>query len=470
MNKVILFLLTAQQAVEAAAEGGGLDLYKILVYYAIIELVLLPVYIGVVIILCKKKPEFIQRINNRIDQIVGIVPEARPAVEKKTTEKKEIKEEPAAVQEEKKEEKPEEKKTVEEINEELGVSNMKMRVGDTYTCYLGSEDIKHVSGRNFVWKSTNSFVAPIDERSGKVEAKKIGKTFIESVDKKIYYIEVVPTIKDWFLKDGIDIVLERASKDTISSRFISHKVFISNDDRFYTYEEFDNNIVSVQFACNKKFEALRVLYKFNNVKAVIDNIEKYVTEYFEPLKVNESKTSTKYWVHKTEDIYQNSVDFNAFLKVGKDGYLYFGLGECWRINASQKEMQDNPGMIERSFRDLLSEDEIPDKIETTAIIEEEPQPKKTPKKTSRKKKVTAPKNEEPAEEPKTEDESNNAEDGDNALADIDYTPENEENYNEETGENEDNEEDTPENDLNSVEIKDEYIEPFKDFVEGQDEE
>lgn len=364
-----------------------LDIKTILVYYAIGCLILLPFYAIFIIYLCKKKPHYIKRLNNRIDMVLGI---------ESQEEKKDDKEQELT------EESEEESKSIEEQNEEMNISNLFLKVGDTYKCNITEWDINQISGSRYIWGSTDEFVAPIDAMTGMLQAEKIGECFIECGEKRIYYVKVLPNDTDWFGNRILELVLGNMDKENLAVSFIKNRITVYDESsRTIGYEVFGSPSMVMLFEYNKKNEIVRVVIKTKHSQAEEDDIVKHIGEYMSPVKLDRSqKTETKYWNHYTNNSGIKTIDYNAFLKKGKDGYLYFGIGECWRIGADENEIASNPEMIERSFKNLLPSSEIPEQVKTTAKV---PKP-------SRSRKASKP--EEEKDERPTVPEKNDAEEQD----------------------------------------------------------
>lgn len=361
----VIFL--AVSAAEAAEKATIFDIKTILVYYAIGCLVLLPFYIIFIIYLCKKRPEVIQKLNARLDRMLGIEPQQK-AEEIKDENQKGDSAEPT---------KP--SKTIEEENDEMGVSTMMLKVGDTYKCYVSESDQKHISGSRFTWKNTDEFVGKIDEMTGRFEALKVGQSFIECADKRIYYVIVKPNAQDWFAEKLLRLVLDNMDIVNITANFISKKILDLNEDsRIISYEGWEPGMKSVTFEYNKRKETVRFLLALANNQPTFDSICSNIAEYMNPIDFEKnSKVTTKYWVHKSGEGDDSSVDYVAFLKLGSDGLLYFGVGECWRIGADEIEIQSNPDMVDRSFKNILPSAEVPKAVRTTVKNEKPKKPKKT---------------------------------------------------------------------------------------------
>ena len=191
----------------------GISITDILLYYAIGCLILLPFYLFFIIYLCKKKPQYIQKLNARIDKILNIETpnnnqktktEKETKAEDKSETKKETDEENA-----KKETEEKESKSIEEINEEMNISNMTLKVEDTYKCNITEWDRQHIEGNNFTWKSTDDFIVSIDKMSGKLKANKVGECYIECGGTTFYFVKVLPTNPNWFATKILKIVLKK---------------------------------------------------------------------------------------------------------------------------------------------------------------------------------------------------------------------------------------------------------------------
>lgn len=456
-------LLTfSEKLAELGGNLKGFDITTILLYYAIGCLILLPFYVLFIIYLCKKKPQYIQKLNARLDKILGIETaevkkEVKPDAEKKETESKD--------------ETPEkESKSIEEINEEMNVSNMVLRVADTYKCNITEWDRQYIEGNNYTWKSTDKFIASVDEMTGKLEAKKVGECFIECGGATFYFAKVLPTNPDWFAAKILRIVLGNMDKSNITANFISEKILDLNEEsRIISYKGWLENMEKFSFEYNKRNEVIRALIVLKNAESTVNDICKNLGEYMSPVEFEKnSKITTKYWVHKSNNEGIESVDYNAFLKVGTNGDLYFGIGECWRIGADDQEIVTNPEMIDRSFKALLPASEVPAQLRTIAKISKPKAPKKN-KTTSEEKQETSAENTAEETVGRTAEGGENSEEGTNENNGSDeenyddYTPGDDNSYDE--GSIVNNEEENPE-DTGAPEPFDDYNEPGVDEDEN----
>lgn len=333
----------------AAEAIHGISLISIIEWYGMICLAALPVSLASLIYIYKKRPNVVSAFDRTVDRIVdGRQKGGEPLKEKTEPENGESSASPKAI-------------TVEEDNEEAGIPNMILQVGDRYQCCLSKKNRNDILGGDFTWGTDNPFVGDINETKGVFEAKKVGRTYIECGAKqiRIYYAEVRPNLTGWFGYLPVNDVLNKTCLADIKMRELARKILsIDGTKNTITY---DWGGMTLSYQMNRKDEVVRILFRIPDRFDLIDTIKKGIAEYMEPLKTRDEIKERFYYYHMCglDEDYPESVDFTAFIrKSGKDDW-YFGIGECWRAGASDGEIKENTEMVERSFKDLLDKQDIP---------------------------------------------------------------------------------------------------------------
>lgn len=323
-----------------------ISIESIIRFYGLLCLATLPVSLMALIFIYKKRPNIVSGFDKAVDKLV----DGKKSSDKPAEEQKKDIEQPVA-----------RNLTIEEENEEAGCANMNLQVGDKYKCYLSLVNVNNVRGGDHTWRTDNPFVGKIDERTGVFEACKVGSTYINCGGEKIdiYYAVVNPNDTTWFGYYPINDVLTKTCIANVKVRELSKKILDIREDRHLLKYNWDPGILTYQ--TNKKDEIIRIMFRLPEKAELVTTICEKMSEYMDLLDTENKEADGHFWIHicgKNED-FPESVDYTAFLRKSKKGDYYFGIGECWRMGATETEIMNNTEMIVRSFKDLMDSQDVP---------------------------------------------------------------------------------------------------------------
>ena len=192
----------------------GIELHKILEYYAIITLIASPISILGFVILYRKT-NMISRIDKFVDRLLGIKGSAL-----------------ADAKPEEKEDKPDPYPN--DAAEMSGIACFNLDVDDVYFCRRNAQ-LLNGNIHETVWSCDNEFFGEIDER-GILKSKKAGTVNIFCARKddpfasaiQAYSINITPTNNNWFGQWLSDAVLRRMKKTDVLARNIKRKIVSEN--------------------------------------------------------------------------------------------------------------------------------------------------------------------------------------------------------------------------------------------------
>ena len=336
----------------ASKAAEALSFQTIITYYGLICLFCLPISLIVMILVYKKQPAVVKKLNTAVDKVFG-------------DDKQEVKN--AAESNDKSEqavEKPLEDKTSDaENNEDYGLPVLSLFIGDKYKCVMSEKNRKDIGGTNFSWTVADKFIGSIEEMSGIFTAEHVGETYVESAvsNLPIYMVKVNPSRADWTMAATINDVVNFEDIVNVKVRMITSKIVeINEEERTIQYTVPNGNLL---YEYGKDDAVRRALYIILDAEETRKDIVEGIEEYFMPVKDPQgAAVDDKYWIHKTYVDGSEAVDFVAFMKKGKSGFLYFGISECWRYGSSEGEVAGNTLMVDRSFKKLIAEEDYPASI------------------------------------------------------------------------------------------------------------
>lgn len=341
---------------------------SILKWYAIICLFCTPFSFISLIYIIKKKPTLIVKFNNAIDKLIGETNDSHrePQIDSKI--QSTIESQP---------------KDIEEQNEDIGITNINLIIGDTYKCYLTAENIQNIGISNLNdWKSSNPFVAGFDDKNNPsvIFANKVGKAIIYSGDIEIYHLNVKTNETGAFAFKHISCLLERQHYSNIKVRNIGRRVLKDSIQRRMLIMSTAPNCPRTKYKWDKNGNVSQVLFEFHatNIKWLNES-EKLIKEFFTKLECSKEITDVSYYYHCAPiELIENSryifndeiqgTDFVAMIRKTED-FIYFGASVIWRQGADINEVQNNPHMIDWCFEGLLPESIMPQRknIEPTPV-------------------------------------------------------------------------------------------------------
>ena len=370
------------------------DIKTILEYYSILNLCSLPITIGIISIL-HKKTNWLDPIDKFIDEkLLGKAPkEEVPDRKKKTEEVKKSEEENKEV-DKKPKYIPDEYETLWDKNQ-LNMTCINLRVGDTYRCRLNEYDLMH-AGSGPKWKISDEFVGEINEK-GSFSAKKVGYVYVEFGEARLYYMNIEPTISH---EAGIccDDIIRTRVRDSILARLAKKGIqpeYIDEESRQFCIK---NNKMSILYSTETDGTIDKCLIRMKNTEQNRKEIKSIMKER---MKVAYEQDKQIFWIHFEPNIIrpQLSVDVTAFMKQSTSGDLIFGITRSWRIGCPESEALANIEMTIQMFKNILNKSDIPVNIKERQLPPE--------KKTNKKKKQDNKSDNQPKNDSENSSEQNN---------------------------------------------------------------
>ena len=329
---------------------GAMSFQDVAALYGKMCFVTLPFSLIVLIYIYKKRPSLVSKFDAAIDRLLDGKAAVQSEASQAPAEDMEAVEEVATMKD----------IPLEEENEQFGIANMKLVVGDKYKCFLSQKNRQEIRGGDYSWSTDNPFVGTIHEGKGVFVARKVGKTFVECGGEhiRIYYADISPRNKEWFACQPLADLYGHASMATIKIRELKRKIRDLDESRGLIVYEWQPGTLTYQL--DKKDRVVRLLFRLPK-DTDLEGIKSGLAEYMEIIKAEAGNPQCLYWYHKNglDDEYPQSVDLAAFLMPSAKGDWYFGIGEYWRAGADEKELANNPEMMIRTFSDMLDKADIP---------------------------------------------------------------------------------------------------------------
>lgn len=420
---------------------------NILKWYALICIFCTPFSVMVLLYMIKKQPKTVERINNAIDRFL----DGNPVKEDNAVQTNQDAPDTMST------------KSVEEQNEDIGIANLNLLLGDSYRCYLTPENIQNIGVSNLNdWKSSNRFVADFTDQNNDsvIHTMKAGKAIIYSGNIEIYHITVRPRLNG-IIQKFMYCVLEQKHYSNLKPINKNKKILReSQAKRMITFDK-NWDCPKMTFGWNNKGVVNRLLVEVEcKNKSFIDETLQSFEEHFQKMDLGNAFSDVTYWYHgapadiEYEQAYIDAkfqtVDFVAMVKKDGKGTCYIGITSIWRQGADVYEVYNNPQMTDRCFEGMIP-DELMLKIQNLEPELSRPQEQTAPENSADKEKHedASPENTERQEEAKPidTDENNDADEEDDY--DIDETPE-ELDYDENIDPNYDDEDDDEENILDDI--------------------
>ena len=322
-------------------------LQRILVYYAMMCLVLMPFSIMVMVVMYKKG--ILKQFDMWLDKIIdgnkkAPVEEPAPVVEVEEREPNEL---------------------VDEIAEKArnyGIATFGLRVGDKYSCHLSSTSRKNTFGA-IEWESGNRFIGDVD-KDGLFTSRKAGQVrlfFRRAGDNNdpgaaVYDIVVYPSNPSWFAQQILDFVLAgRKMTDVFVALQDRKSITMMPAKKIAEYEGTSNNEKKLLLQADPSNNLVRALYEIKNTEANRAALNAELEERFEHIT---TEGDIEIWSHGEEDYDHDIVDAYAWVKTGKNGSLLFGFGRMWREESEKEEFLMNIQMAEKMFVDLTGNEPL----------------------------------------------------------------------------------------------------------------
>ena len=256
-------------------------------------------------------------------------------------------------------------------NKEEDSRILPLKVGDRYYCVLNTIERNEV-GMAAGWKSTNPFVAEIDENSGQMNARHVGSCNIESGEKgyvhTIYKVVVKERNSGWKASKEFDaIALRDTGIDQMRLLNIGRRRLfcIDHEARTTIYtDELSTDLLRIMYEHDEENRLVRALLEFNNREETKDEILREMDERMERTRKEKPENEPARWYYM-KDCEEDFVNAVAFMKLSHHGTILLGIGKTWRGGAESEEICNNEQMIERTFARLLDQKDIPQTIRTT---------------------------------------------------------------------------------------------------------
>ena len=315
---------------------------KILEYYGIMCIVMLPVSLLTLIVISKRTNWF-EKLDLYLDRKLGVPAEAKTAGQ--VAENKDA---------------PLPKPTEEETREMSGIAAFSILVGEKYICHLNYQNRGGSTGQ-MIWYNDNEFVGDIME-DGLFTARKVGVANLFCVSKghaydpgiQAYQINVVSRRGRWFADKAIEMVTKRAPKADILAKNIKRKLVRDNPStKVIQYAGIPSEPA---FSLSMQFDELgtlaRCVYVLNSNKKLLQETVDCLNERFEEVPLSYSY-GYRIWIHQIIDNEHDEVDVYAFLKETDSKELIMGFGQTWREYGEKEEFLDNIRLSVRMFSDLI---------------------------------------------------------------------------------------------------------------------
>ena len=310
---------------------------KILQYYAMLSLTLMPFTLILMIILARRT-----NIMDKVDAVVDkMIPDNKENQQK-----------------------PEQKETVpvptqEQIQAMSGVSYFQIYVGDSYQCHLNYIN-RGGSYAEMYWVNDNQFVGRV-KTNGLFKGEKIGTTNIYCAAKgngyepqvQAYAIRVVSKYPDWFADKAIEQVNKRSPKMDVVVTNIKRKIVSEvPNKKIIKYSPVPGEAIlsyAVQF---DELDCLvRVRYNITNSTENKEQLNRLLEERFERIKIK-NDVPISIWIHQNIDDQHSEVDVYCVLYEKEDN-LYLCIGQTWREYGEKEEFLDNINLATRMFKEIV---------------------------------------------------------------------------------------------------------------------
>lgn len=318
---------------------------KILQYYAVMQLVSLPLTF-VLLVFLYKKTNYIERFNSWLDRFFGLTEKENKAADdesRRLTAKEKIAQDMR--------------------DAKTGVTTLKLAIGQSYHCRLSMSLIREGGLYKCRWYPENGFVGDVDSE-GVFTAKKAGETDIycegnnisdDQAGQHVYKIIVVPEDAEWNPGLLFKLLYDGAERKKIMARLYDRRISNIRED-----------INAVDYRRGKTDEGLRMQFDYEDrlqrfvlmlgkkwKENGLKNIERALDERFDPVKMEQGQT--RIWMHKYITESETLIDHYCFIKELSDGNGVLCFSRTWREYSDELEFLQNIAMAELTFIELLPE-------------------------------------------------------------------------------------------------------------------
>lgn len=250
-----------------------------------------------------------------------------------------------------------------ETTEEEGCPTLCLVPGDEYRCRAERWQNK-ANGGDLSWKSSDPFVAEIDEH-GLLKAIRLGRTHVICGGSVTYEVIVETDNDPWIHSDAYSDLISKTKKEDIKRRMEKKGLTTEEDKDSLTIKNPSSETKRISYAFGKDGRTTRFIIETEDTPTQRKSFSEAMSTRMKRIEAKPEKEPFL-WVHcePSDDGLQPETDKIAFMKrsASASGTLLFGAGEMWRKGAEETEVAQNPQMAIRTFAPLLSDENIPKKI------------------------------------------------------------------------------------------------------------